>query len=130
MERRNRTNPERSATRAICPAPTLLAVLLLATVVPGAAAYAVLERDTALRTTLREFPRGDEARELSVRAVSGLAAAITRTVETRAAALPRAEARVVPLERGVSSVVRPERVVAPVANGVRLALLNLPPPLA
>ena len=129
MNRRIRTNPERPATRAICPAPTLLAVLLLVTVVPGAAAYAVLERDVALRTTLRDTTRRDDARELSIRVVSELAGAMARTVERQAPALPSAESRVVSIERGAAPVAIPDDVTPPVAGHTRLALLNLPPPL-
>jgi hypothetical protein len=105
-------------------------VLLLVTVMPGAAAYAVLERDVSLRTTLREIPGRDDARELTVRAVSGLAGAIKRTVETPDATLPGAETCVASSEGSVEPALEADVATPPIAGGVRLALLNLPPPLA
>lgn len=110
----------------------MLAVLLLVTVVPGAAAYAVLERDVSLRTTLRDAPRRDDARDLSVRAVSGLARAITRTVEAvaTAPALPGVASRVAWIAGSGVPVLCPDERAAPVASNVRVALLDLPPPRA
>ncbi len=128
MHRTDRTNPERAIPRPTAASHTLLAVLLLLTVVPGAAACAVVESDHALRTTLRDTPRRDEPRELSQRAVATLAAALKHAASQATVAIP------VPLP-WLSSGHEP--VAATSFNGrsvvaterVRLALLNLPPPM-
>lgn len=130
MDRSTRTHSERLQARTSCASPTLIAVLLLLTVVPGAAAYAVVENEIALRTTLREAPRRDEARE-AVRASATLAEAIMRTVRANApAALLPTNSAIAGFETRVveaSRIGEASAHVAP-AGGVRAALLNLPPP--
>lgn len=123
--RADRTKPERF--RATNASPTLVAVILLLAITPGAAAVAFAEADPVGRTALRLDQRRDDAREFSSHAVATLAAAFVR-VAAPTAILPQIDpapsVAILTFERA------PARAALETIRPLREALLDLPPPIA
>lgn len=123
--RADRTKPERF--RATAASPTLVAVILLLAITPGAAAVAFAESDHAGRPALKLDQRRDDAREFSSHAVATLAAAFVR-VAAPTAILPQIDRT--PSVAAPTLERSPTRNIVVATLPLREALLDLPPPIA
>ncbi|MEO1130123.1 MAG: hypothetical protein AAFX05_10525 [Planctomycetota bacterium] len=120
--------PDRPASRHPAGAPTLLTVLLLLALVPGAAACAYIESDVLPRSAIGDTTRRAPDRDVSATAQHVLATAVATVFGTSTGVFPPESTVTLPTEAPIANV--DALTLTHVAlERLHDTLCNLPPPV-